>query len=180
MSAVAAIATSLCSAGRKVVPGKVVPGPSADRLAVGCPRGTVEKEGDHGSAGLSRGSHLDRFDYRRIVILRLVDAGRDRPHPHGLGRKRPHQVADIVDGWATSPIRWDSGLMTHLRDKDYAGIDHFGHFAGLTASLPSFPLMENFRSDAPAALSHLPEREDFTTLHSRLDRFYIGHLARDR
>src|SRR5262249_49320885 len=28
------------------------------------------------------GRRLDRVEYRGVIVLRLVDAGRDRPHPH--------------------------------------------------------------------------------------------------
>ena len=38
---------------------------------------------------------FDRLDDRGIVILRLVDARGDRPHPHGFGGERPHQVTRI-------------------------------------------------------------------------------------
>ena len=43
----------------------------------------------------SCGAYLDRLDDRWIVILRLVDARRDRPHPHRLRRERPHQVTRV-------------------------------------------------------------------------------------
>jgi len=44
-----------------------------------------------------RSCYRDRFDNRGIVILRLVDARGDRPHPHRLRRERPHQVTRKAD-----------------------------------------------------------------------------------
>ena len=28
------------------------------------------------------GRHLDRIEYRRVIVLRLIDAARNLPHPH--------------------------------------------------------------------------------------------------
>jgi len=41
------------------------------------------------------GRHLDRIEYRRVIILGLVNPRRDRPNPHELGRERTHQVARV-------------------------------------------------------------------------------------
>src|SRR6266480_7632982 len=41
------------------------------------------------------GRHLDRIEYRGVIVLRLIDAGRDWPHPHWLGRERTHQITRI-------------------------------------------------------------------------------------
>ena len=30
-----------------------------------------------------------------VIVLRLIDPGGDRPHPHRLGRERAHQVARV-------------------------------------------------------------------------------------
>jgi hypothetical protein len=43
-----------------------------------------------------RSRQLDRLNDRGIVVLRLVDPGRDRPHPHRLGWERLHQVTRII------------------------------------------------------------------------------------
>jgi hypothetical protein len=43
----------------------------------------------------SRGGQLDGLDDRGIVVFRLVDPDRDRPHPQRFGRERPHQIAGI-------------------------------------------------------------------------------------
>jgi hypothetical protein len=42
-----------------------------------------------------RRRHFNRLDNGRIVILRFVDACRDRPHPHRLGWERLHQITRI-------------------------------------------------------------------------------------
>jgi len=47
---------------------------------------------------MDRGLRSGKFNWlsnRRIIVLRLVHSCRDRPHPHGLGRERSHQVTRI-------------------------------------------------------------------------------------
>jgi hypothetical protein len=38
---------------------------------------------------------LHSFQNRGIIVLRLVDPRRDGPHPHPIGRERPHQVGGV-------------------------------------------------------------------------------------
>ena len=47
---------------------------------------------------------LNRLYDRRVIVLRLVDAGRDRPHPHRASRERAHQVAGIRLVTEPSPV----------------------------------------------------------------------------
>ena len=56
----------------------------------------INFQGSELSLGLrSRGDQRDRLDDRGIVVFRLVDPGRDRPHPHIAGREGPHQFIRI-------------------------------------------------------------------------------------
>ena len=66
------------------------------------------------------GRHFDRLDDRWIVVLRLVHPGRDRPHPHRLGRERPHQIARI------RIIAQPPGVVAGCEDQRHAVVD-FGH-----------------------------------------------------
>ena len=61
--------------------------------------------------------HFDRLDDRRVVIFRLVDPGRDRPHPHGASRERPHQFARIR--LAAQP----AGIVARRKDQRHAIVD---------------------------------------------------------
>ena len=60
------------------------------------------------------------LDDRRIVVFRLIDPRGDRPHPHGCGRERSHQIAGV--GLVAQP----AGIIARRQDQRHAIVD-FGH-----------------------------------------------------
>jgi len=53
---------------------------------------------------------FDRLEDRRIIILRLVDAGRNRPRAHQVSRERTHQVRRV--GFVAKP----AGIITRRQN----------------------------------------------------------------
>src|SRR6516164_3866618 len=64
-------------------------------IGIGAAERAKKRSPGYGRASSRARRQLDWFHDRRIIILRLVYPSRYRPHPHQLGRERPHQVAGI-------------------------------------------------------------------------------------
>lgn len=60
-----------------------------------------------------------------IVVLRLVDPGRNRPHPHQAGRERSHEVARV------RLIAELAGIITWRDDDRHAVMDLGNQFIGI-------------------------------------------------
>jgi hypothetical protein len=73
----------------------------------------------------SRACQIDGLDDRGIVILRLVDARRYRPHAHRLGRERLHQVVRV--GLLAQPARAVAGR----NDQRHAVVNLGDHLVGV-------------------------------------------------
>jgi hypothetical protein len=68
---------------------------------------------------------LDRLDDRGIVILRLVDPRRDRPHPHRRRRERSHQLVRI--GFIAQPTL----IVARCNDQRHAAVDFSNQIIGV-------------------------------------------------
>jgi len=67
---------------------------------------------------------FDGIEDRRIVVLRLVDPCRDRPHPHQLRRIRLEQISRI--GLVTQPAI----ILVGLKDSRHPVVDLADQFIG--------------------------------------------------
>src|SRR5947209_6179590 len=65
---------------------------------------------------------------RWIVVLRLVDPGRDKPHPHGLRREWPQQ---IVRTWL---VAQPASVVARREDQRHPIVHLRHHFVGVLIS----------------------------------------------
>jgi hypothetical protein len=77
-------------------------------------------------AGRGGRGQFDRLDDRGIIVLRLVDPCRDRPHPHWLGREWPHQVMRI--GFIAQPAH----VICGREDERHTIVDTGHQFVGVS------------------------------------------------